>query len=179
MERLGSPHLGFRVVHVTGTKGKGAVCALVEAAMRRAGLSVGRYASPHLHRVNERISSNGIAVSDNDLAAALRAAIDAYNSARLDGTPAADATWFDMVTAAAFVSFKAAGVAWVVAEVWLGGRHDSTNVLNGEIAVVTNVELEHTEVLGKTRAAIAYEKAGILKPSAVLVTPLHRDDEVG
>lgn len=179
MTRLDSPHLAFRVVHVTGTKGKGSVCALVEAAIRRAGVSVGRYASPHLHRVNERIIVNGAEAPDNELANALWTVIGVHSDACRNGTPASNATWFDIVTAAALLLFKAAGVSWVVAEVGLGGRHDSTNVLEGEIAVVTNVELEHTEVLGTTRAAIAHEKVGILKPGAVLVTPLHRDDEAG
>ena len=99
-------------------------------------------------------------------------ALDAYEAARAAGTPAANATWFDLLTAAAFLIFREASVEWAVIEVGLGGRLDSTNIVDGEIAVVTNIELEHTEILGKTRAAIAGEKVGILKPGAVLITTL-------
>ena len=95
------------------------------------------------------------------------------------GTPAANATWFDLLTAAAFLIFREAAVEWAVVEVGLGGRLDSTNIVDGEIAVVTNIALEHTEILGHTRAAIAREKVGILKPGAVLVTTLGADDEAG
>ena len=83
------------------------------------------------------------------------------------------------MTAAALVIFKEAGLEWAVVEVGIGGRLDSTNVVHGEIAVVTNIELEHTEILGSTRAAIAREKVGILKPGAILVTTLGPDDEAG
>ncbi len=99
--------------------------------------------------------------------------------ARAAGTPAANATWFDLLTAAAFLIFREAAVEWAVVEVGLGGRLDSTNIVDGEIAVVTNIALEHTEILGHTRAAIAREKVGILKPGAVLITTLGADDEAG
>ena len=98
---------------------------------------------------------------------------------RKAGTAAANATWFDLLTAAAFLIFRDAAVEWAVIEVGLGGRLNSTNVVDGEIAVVTNIALEHTEILGHTRAAIAGEKVGILKPGAVLVTTLDADDEAG
>ena len=95
------------------------------------------------------------------------------------GPQRTEATWFDLLTAAAFLIFREARVDWAVVEVGLGGRLDSTNVVDGEIAVVTNIGLEHTEILGKTRALIAGEKAGILKPGAILVTTLGPDDEAG
>jgi dihydrofolate synthase / folylpolyglutamate synthase len=177
--RLGHPERAFRTVHVAGTKGKGSVAALVEAALGRAGLRVGRYGSPHVERVTERISVHGRDVDEPTLARALDRALDAYEAARKAGTPAANATWFDLLTAAAFLIFREASVEWAVIEVGLGGRLDSTNIVDGEIAVVTNIELEHTEILGKTRAAIAGEKVGILKPGAVLITTLSADDEGG
>ena len=177
--RLGDPQTSFRAVHVAGTKGKGSVSALIEAALRPAGLRVGRYGSPHVERVTERISVQGRDVGEPTLARALNQALDAHEAARTAGTPAANATWFDLLTAAAFLTFREAGVEWAVIEVGLGGRLDSTNVVDGEIAVVTNIELEHTEILGKTRAAIAREKVGILKPGAVLITTLEPDDEAG
>jgi dihydrofolate synthase / folylpolyglutamate synthase len=177
--RLGDPQKAFRAVHVGGTKGKGSVAALIEAALAKAGLSVGRYASPHVETVTERVTLQGRAVDEVTLARALKAALDAYEEARSAGTAAAEATWFDLLTAAAFVIFRDAGVEWAVVEVGLGGRLDSTNVVNGEIAVVTNIGLEHTEILGQTREAIAREKVGILKRGAVLVTTLGPDDEAG
>jgi dihydrofolate synthase / folylpolyglutamate synthase len=177
--RLGDPQKSFRVVHVAGTKGKGSVSALIEAALGRAGLRVGRYGSPHVERVTERISVQGHDVDEPTLARALNQALDAYEAARAAGTPAADATWFDLLTASAFLIFREARVEWAAIEVGLGGRLDSTNIVDGEVAVVTNIELEHTEILGKTRAAIAGEKVGILKPGAVLITTLGADDEAG
>lgn len=178
-QRLGDPQRSFRSIHVAGTKGKGSVSALIEAALARAGLCVGRYASPHVERITERVSVQGHDVDEPILARALNRALDAYEAARKAATPAVNATWFDLLTAAAFLIFREAAVEWAVIEVGLGGRLDSTNIVEGEIAVVTNIELEHTEILGKTRAAIAGEKVGILKPGAVLITTLGADDEAG
>ena len=177
--RLGDPQKSFRSIHVAGTKGKGSVSALIEAALAHAGLRVGRYASPHVERITERVSVQGHDVDEPTLARALNRALDAYEAARKAGTPAADATWFDLLTAAAFIIFAETQCEWAVIEVGLGGRLDSTNIVDGEIAVVTNIALEHTEILGHTRAAIAGEKVGILKPGAVLVTTLAADDEAG
>ncbi len=177
--RLGEPHRTFRSIHVAGTKGKGSVSALIEAGLARAWLTVGRYGSPHVEHVTERVSLGGRDVDERTLAMELTRALDAYEEARRAGTDAADATWFDLLTSAAFLIFRATRVEWAVVEVGLGGRLDSTNIVEGEIAVVTNIGLEHTEILGKTRAAIAREKVGILKPGAVLVTTLGRDDEAG
>jgi dihydrofolate synthase / folylpolyglutamate synthase len=177
--RLGDPQKSFRSIHVAGTKGKGSVSVLIEAALVRAGFRVGRYASPHVERVTERVSLAGREIDELSLARALDRALDAYEAARKAGTPAANATWFDLLTAAAFIIFSEAQVEWAVVEVGLGGRLDSTNIVNGEIAIVTNIELEHTEILGKTRAAIAREKVGILKPGAVLITTLDPEDEAG
>jgi dihydrofolate synthase/folylpolyglutamate synthase len=177
--RLGDPQKSFRAIHVAGTKGKGSVSALIEAALAHARLRVGRYASPHVERITERVSVQGRDVDEPTLAHALDTALDAYEAARKAGTPAANATWFDLLTAAAFLIFREAAVEWAVIEVGLGGRLDSTNIVDGEIAVVTNIALEHTEILGHTRSAIAGEKVGILKPGAVLVTSLDADDEAG
>jgi dihydrofolate synthase / folylpolyglutamate synthase len=177
--RLGDPQKSFRSIHVAGTKGKGSVSALVEAALARAGLSVGRYASPHVERITERVSLDGRDVDEASLAQALDEALDAYEAARKAGSPAARATWFDLLTAAAFLIFAGTRREWAVVEVGLGGRLDSTNIVKGEIAAVTNIGLEHTEILGKTRAKIASEKVGVLKRGAALITPLDADDEAG
>ena len=177
--RLGDPQKSFLSIHVAGTKGKGSVSALIEVALAHAGLRVGRYASPHVERITERVSVQGHDVDEPTLARALDLALNAYEAARNAVTPAANATWFDLLTAAAFIIFAETQREWAVIEVGLGGRLDSTNIVNGEIAVVTNIALEHTEILGDTRAAIAGEKVGILKPGAVLITTLSADDEAG
>ncbi len=177
--RLGHPERSFRAVHVAGTKGKGSVSAMIEAALAGAGLRVGRYASPHVERVTERVSLQGEDVDAAALARAIMRALDAFEAARREGTAANDATWFDVLTLAAFLVFRDAGVEWAAVEVGLGGRLDSTNIVDGEIAIVTNIGLEHTEILGRTRAAIAAEKAGIVKPGAIVVTTLPACDEAG
>jgi dihydrofolate synthase/folylpolyglutamate synthase len=164
--RLGDPQKAFCSIHVAGTKGKGSVSALIEAALKHAGLRVGRYGSPHVERVSERVSLAGREIDEPHLA-------------RAANTPAANATWFDLLTAAAFIVFAEARLEWAVVEVGLGGRLDSTNIVRGEVAIVTNIELEHTEILGDSRLAIAGEKVGILKPGAVLITTLGVDDEAG
>lgn len=179
MARLGDPQRSFRAVHVTGTKGKGTTSALVAEALRRAGLRTGLYTSPHLARVNERVRIDGREIGDEEFAAALEDALRAREAAILDRTPADESTWFDVVTAAAFAAFSRAKCAWVVVEVGIGGRLDSTNVVDGEVCVVTNVDLEHTQVLGATRAAIAREKGGIVKRGSVLVTGVLRDGPGG
>ena len=178
-ERLGDPQKSFRSIHVAGTKGKGSVSALIEAALVRAGLRVGRYGSPHVERLTERVSLDGREIDELTLSRALDRALDAYEAARKAATPAANATWFDLLTAAAFLIFAETKREWAVVEVGLGGRLDSTNIVDGEIAIVTNIELEHTEILGKTRAAIAREKVGVLKPGAMLITSLDAHDEAG
>lgn len=170
LARLGDPQLAFRCVHVTGSKGKGSVCALIGAGLDAAGLRVGIYASPHVEHVLERVRVLRSEVGQGELAQALEKAWEARAAAAAEDSPAGAATWFDLMTAAAFTIFAQRRVEWAVVEVGLGGRLDSTNVVEGEVAVLTTVELEHTAVLGSTRAAIAAEKAAILKPGRVLVT---------
>lgn len=161
--RLGDPQEASGAVHVGGTKGKGSVAALIAAGLSAAGLRVGRYGSPHVERVTERLVIDGEEVDDDALAQAIEEALDAQAAAQAEKTPATAATWFDLMTAAAFVAMKRLGVDVAVVEVGLGGRLDSTNVLEPDLCVLTRIDLEHTDVLGDTREAIAAEKAGILK----------------
>lgn len=179
LARMGAPHERWRSVHVAGTKGKGTTSALVAEGLERAGHRVGLYTSPHVVRVQERIRIDGCDVGDAELAVGLERALDAREAARAQGSAGEGATWFDVLTAAAFAIFAEERVEWAVVECGLGGRLDSTNVVRGEVCVVTNVDLEHTAVLGSTRAAIASEKGGILKPGSTLVTSLAAEDEAG
>ncbi|MGO7636707.1 folylpolyglutamate synthase/dihydrofolate synthase family protein [Rhizobium leguminosarum] len=177
--RLGDPQNSFRIVHVAGTKGKGSTCALIEAGLARAGFSVGRYASPHVMHITERVSIDGRPVGEERLADALGAALTAFKDARREATGGQRATWFDILTVSALLIFSLEGVEWAVLETGLGGRWDSTNIVQSDVAVITNIDLEHTEILGKTRAAIAFEKAGIIKRGATVVTLLPEADEAG
>lgn len=161
---LGNPERRFRVVHVGGTNGKGSVSAMIASALRAAGHRTGLYTSPHLVRFHERIQVDGVDIAGGDLARAMariRPALDAFP----------EATYFEVATALALQHFADAGVEVAVLEVGLGGRLDATNVIASPlVTVVTNVTLEHTEVLGDTVEAIAREKGGIVKPGVPLVT---------
>jgi dihydrofolate synthase/folylpolyglutamate synthase len=175
LDRLGAPTRRFRAVHVAGTKGKGSTSSLIAAALTRAGLRVGLYTSPHVDRIHERIRVDGLDVDDAVLAAALERALEAREKAVAEGSPGNESTWFDLVTAAAFTVFAEAEVDWAIVECGIGGRLDSTNVVHGEVCVVTNIDLEHTAVLGNSLAAIAREKGGILKRASTLVTGVFPD----
>lgn len=179
MNRLGHPHRAVKTIHVTGSKGKGSVCALLEAALRHVGYRTGRYASPHVMQVTERVNIQGQPVNEALMASALKRVLDARDAACLEGTSAASASWFDVVTAAAFCVFEQARVDWAVMEVGLGGRLDSTNVVDPEVAIITNIGLEHTDVLGPTLTHIATEKAGIIKPGRPVLTPEAPEGEAG
>jgi dihydrofolate synthase/folylpolyglutamate synthase len=179
LSRLGNPERHFRSIHVTGSKGKGSVCALLEAGLFEAGYCVGRYSSPHVDRINERVSHNRQAIEDVQLANSLEVALDAKDAADREATEGRDATWFDVLTVAAFHSFQVAKLDWAVIEVGLGGRLDSTNTITPEIAVITNVGLEHTDVLGDTTEKIAREKAGIIKAGIEAVTQVSLDEPPG
>ena len=168
--RLEHPERGFATVHVAGTKGKGSVASMIALGLRMRGAKVGLYTSPHVETVNERIRIDGVPLADELLAEALEAVLDARQGSVEAGDAGADATWFDVLTAASLWAFRAADVDWAVMECGLGGRLDSTNVLAPGACVITNIDLEHTAILGDTRAAIAAEKAGILKPGGFVVS---------
>jgi dihydrofolate synthase/folylpolyglutamate synthase len=167
LARVGNPERGLRVVHVAGSKGKGSTALLSEALLSEAGLRVGTFTSPHLERWTERFRIGGREVAGDALADAvdeLRPHIEALR----DGPDAP--SFFDATTAAAFLIFRSARVDAAVLEVGLGGRLDSTNACQPAVTCVTTIELEHTDKLGTTHGAIAFEKAGIAKPGVPLVT---------
>jgi len=166
---LGDPHRGLRAVHVTGTNGKGSVATYTASALRAAGYRVGLYTSPHLVRFNERIRVDGEQIPDEDvlrLWQGMQPAVQAMSGSGRKDHP----TFFEVTTAMAFQYFREHRVDIAVVEVGMGGRMDATNVIDGAVAVITRIGLEHTEHLGKTIRRIAREKAGIIKPGARAVS---------
>jgi dihydrofolate synthase/folylpolyglutamate synthase len=163
MHVMGDPHLAYPVIHVTGTNGKGSTTLMITELLKARGLHVGTYTSPHLERVNERIRLDGEPLDD-----------DAFGHAvnQVAGVePLVDETlsYFEVLTGAAFDCFAEHAVDVAVVEVGLLGRWDATNVVEAEVAVVTNIGRDHTDGQGDWRRAIALEKAGIIKPSSTLV----------
>ena len=161
---LGDPQLSVPAVHVAGTNGKGAVCAMLDACLRETGLRVGRYTSPHLVALNERFFLDGRPVSDNVLEDC-----SARVSAAVSSSPASDLTFFEALTAVAFLLYARERVDALVLETGLGGRLDATNVCAPILTVITRIGLDHCDWLGDTVEKIAAEKAGIIKPGVPVV----------
>jgi dihydrofolate synthase / folylpolyglutamate synthase len=163
LSQLGDPQLNFRAIHIAGTNGKGSVAAMLSTILHAAGYRVGRYTSPHLERFNERICINDAQMANADV-------VDAYK--RVAGIKDLDRhpTFFEFATAMALDHFGRKKVDWAIIETGMGGRLDATNILIPELSIITNISLEHKEYLGNTIAAIAREKAGIIKPGVPLIT---------
>lgn len=175
MERLGRPQDRLRFVHVAGTNGKGSTCAYLVSILRAAGYRTGLFTSPYIERFEERIQVGGANISPEALR---EVTLQVREAAEAQAAETGEhATEFELMTAVALVHFARADCDIVVLEVGLGGRLDSTNVIDApEVAVVTRIGLDHTGLLGDAPAAIAGEKAGIIKPgSAVVAYP--QDDE--
>jgi dihydrofolate synthase/folylpolyglutamate synthase len=169
LSRLGHPERTFRSVHIAGTNGKGSVTAMVDTALGRAGYRSARYTSPHLVDLSERFVVAGRPVD----AAAMRSAAGdvraAIESLRTEGALQALPTFFEATTAMAFELFRRAGVEVAAVEVGLGGRLDSTNVIHPVVSAITSIDFDHQQYLGSTLAAIAAEKAGIIKRGVPVV----------
>jgi len=160
---LGDPQGAQATVHITGTNGKGSVARMVTRLLGEHDLTVGTYLSPHLERINERISRNGEPIRDDDLAATLT------HLAGIEGLLSHRPSYFELLTAAAYHWFADEAVQAAVVEVGLLGRWDATNVVDGLVAVLTNVGHDHTDGQGDWRRRIAEEKAGIVKPGSTFV----------
>ncbi len=166
---LGDPQAGLPAVHVAGTNGKGSVCAMLDSVLRAEGLRCGLYTSPHLVDLRERFRVAGRAIPPGEFARLFTLLWPAV--VRMRTMPCGSPTFFEAATALAFLHFAREGVQVVVLETGLGGRFDATNVLPRPLAcVITNISLDHTQVLGGTVERIAWEKAGIAKPFSPLVT---------
>ena len=168
LRRLGNPQESYKTIHVTGTNGKGSVTAMISQTLQVAGISVGRYISPHLEEYTERVSISGHDISREDFAEAMSVVANAIDAMAADGFERP--TEFEILTALAFWYFAKQQVEYAVIEVGLGGLLDSTNVIVPVLSVITNVALDHMKYCGSTVAEIAVHKAGILKKDVPAVT---------
>jgi len=165
---IGNPERQFKSVHIAGTNGKGSTSHILAASLQEAGYKTGLYTSPHLIDLRERIRING-ALLEKDL---LTTFINSYWEVIQEVQP----SYFELNVALAFWAFAREGVAIAVIETGLGGKWDSTNIINPEVSVITNISLDHTHILGNTIAEIAGEKAGIIKPETPVVIGLSQDE---
>ncbi|MBM4236679.1 MAG: bifunctional folylpolyglutamate synthase/dihydrofolate synthase [Firmicutes bacterium] len=169
LELLGNPHHGIRFVHVAGTNGKGSTAAMLASILRAAGYTVGLYTSPYLLSFTNRMSVNNTDIEHGELVRLvdrIKPIVEQLQNDPELGHP----TEFEVVTVLALAFFAASGVDLVVMEVGLGGRLDATNIVTPLISIITNISLEHTDVLGNTIEEIAFEKAGIIKQGKPLIT---------
>ena len=179
MELLGDPQHTFPVVHVTGTNGKTSTARIVESLLREIGLKTGRFTSPHLHSMLERIAIAGRPIEPERFLAAYDEVIPFVEivDARsiLDGGP--PMTYFEVLVAVAYAAFADLPVDVAVVEVGMGGSWDATNVVDATVAVITPIAIDHTHFLGDTVTQIATEKAGIIKPDAITVAGLQPEPD--
>ncbi|KRE73430.1 bifunctional folylpolyglutamate synthase/dihydrofolate synthase [Arthrobacter sp. FX8] len=172
MDVLGEPNKAFPIIHVTGTNGKTSTSRMIESVLRAHGLSTGRYTSPHLSKVTERISIDGHPVSDETFVRIwdeIRPYLQIVDS-ELEAEGEPRLTYFECLTILGFAIFADQPVNVAIIEVGLGGITDATNVGDGQVSVVTPISLDHTDLLGDTTEDIAREKAGIIKPGGYLIS---------
>ncbi|HHT9118519.1 MAG TPA: bifunctional folylpolyglutamate synthase/dihydrofolate synthase [Candidatus Hypogeohydataceae bacterium YC38] len=169
LAEIGNPHLGLRVVHVAGTKGKGSTATMTAQFLKEAGLKVGLFTSPHLVHLEERIKIDGEMIPKEDVSRLL-GYLRPYVERERKETPRLSSTFFEILTAMAFLYFKEQEVDWAVLEVGLGGRLDATNVITPRVSVITEVSFDHTDKLGSTLREIAWEKGGIIKEGVPVVS---------
>lgn len=161
LEKLGNPQDDLKCIHVAGTNGKGSVCAILEAILKEAGYKVGLYTSPHIYEYTERIKVNEFEISKEDFARLFEKVISTDVAL----------TEFEILTAIMFLYFKEQNVDYVVLETGMGGRFDATNVIKKNLcSIITHIDLDHTDRLGKTKDEIAFEKAGIIKTACPVFT---------
>lgn len=167
--RLGHPERKYPSAHIAGTNGKGSTAAFLESILRTAGYRAGLYTSPHLERLNERIRIGDAEIPDEGFAEVFTRIHGVIETLLADGTLRAHPTFFECVTAIAFLYFAEAGVDFAVLETGLGGRLDSTNIVRPEVSVITRIDFDHENFLGHSLPEIAGEKAGIIKPGVPAV----------
>ncbi|MCX8026691.1 MAG: bifunctional folylpolyglutamate synthase/dihydrofolate synthase [Thermodesulfovibrionales bacterium] len=171
---INNPHTTFHSIHVAGTNAKGSTCAMIHSMLKEAGFKVGLYTSPHLVNFTERIRIDNTEITEADVIDYSKHLMDVIKNNDVYGI-----TFFEFVTALAFKYFKDKGVQCVVVETGMGGRLDATNVITPEVCVITPIGYDHKEYLGDSIEKIAYEKAGIIKPSIPLVVSNQTSEAMG
>jgi len=161
---LDNPQNKIKTVHVAGTNGKGTTCFIIAGVLEKSGYRTGLFISPHLIRINERISINSTEISDDDLLKYIKIADRAATESKIT------VTYFDILTATAFCYFHNRSIDIAVIETGLGGRLDSTNVIVPELSIITDISMDHTRILGDTVEKITYEKCGIIKTGVPVIT---------
>lgn len=163
LKKLGNPQDSLKYIHVAGTNGKGSTCAMLASILQEAGYKVGLYTSPHIFEYTERIKINGIEIEKQDFADLIEEVLNLE----------INLTEFEILTLVMFLYFSRKNVEIVILETGMGGRFDATNVIKENLcAIITQIDLDHTERLGKTRDEIAFEKAGIIKPNCPVITSM-------
>lgn len=174
LKKLDNPERKIRTIHIAGSNGKGSTLTVLKEILMAEGLQVGSFTSPHLESVNERIMINGSMILDEEFLEIMNALAPLFE----EGREAYQATFFEILTVISFVYFEKKNVDIIIYETGLGGRLDSTNVIDPLLCVITNISLEHTDILGETYREIASEKAGIIKPGRRVVTGTVNDDAI-
>lgn len=167
---MGNPHAKYPTAIVAGTNGKGSTSAMLASILASAGYRTGLYTSPHLVRVNERIRIDGCEISDSDFAISFTEVWHTVDCLLEQKALVHRPSFFEFLTAAAFLHFARAGIDFAVLEVGMGGRLDATNITEPRVAVITNIDLDHQQFLGNSYAAIAWEKAGVIKPHRPVIS---------
>jgi len=167
LDLLGQPQRGYRAIHLTGTNGKTSTARMIDELLRGCGLRTGRFTSPHLSQITERVAIDGEPISPRTFVEGYRE-IAPYIDI-VDGQFDIKLSFFEVMVGLAYAVFADTPIDVAVVEVGLGGEWDATNTIDGEVAVVTPVDLDHTQYLGETVAMIAAEKAGIIKPGATAI----------
>jgi len=167
LDELGNPQVNFKIIHVGGSNGKGSVCNIISSVLNESGYRVGKYTSPHLHDIKERITFNNQKISNNDFTNITKKIKHIVEKMIKIGD---EPTYFEILTAISFQYFKEKKVDYAIIEVGLGGKYDATNIVTPFISIITNISLEHQNILGKKLAQIADQKAGIIKETVPIFT---------
>ena len=170
LEKIGNPHRGLRYVHIAGTNGKGSVAVMVSSVLKQSGINVGLYTSPHLLDVRERIKINDVPISKEQFLDIV-CELQPYMPQQI--------TYFELLTLVAIKYFSTQKVDIAIMEVGMGGRLDATNICDAEIAVITNIDMEHSQYLGTTLEEIAREKAAVIKKGACVVSGVVTEEAEG
>ncbi|HMT02503.1 MAG TPA: Mur ligase family protein [Burkholderiales bacterium] len=163
LNKLGNPQNNYKVIHITGTNGKGSTAAFIEAGLHHAGFKVGKFTSPYIHLLNETIRINLAEISDNELNKCELVVLSVMKDSGIELSP------FELLTAIMFYYFAQNNIDYLVLEVGMGGKNDATNVVDSIFSIITNIALEHTSWLGSTLAEIAEEKSGIIKNGKTII----------